>query len=108
MIRGIDYDVFIIWNEWKNDCSQNMIHLQIFEVSKTPAGLYARQKWRREEGSDEWRRDFDATVKGLRAGQFSNGSWNNSVITTIRRLFGLHLTVREPDEAIRKGLELVT
>jgi hypothetical protein len=79
--------------------------LQVFAGSKTPAGLYARQKWRDEGGSEEWLRDFDATVKELRAGQFDNGSWNNSVITTIRKLFGLHLTVREPDEAIRRALD---
>jgi len=79
--------------------------LQIFAGSKTPAGLYARQKWRHEEDSDSWRRDFNETVNGLRAGQLDNGSWNNSVITTIRKLFGLHLTVREPDEAIRKALD---
>jgi hypothetical protein len=79
--------------------------LQIFAGSKTPAGLYARQKWRHEEDSDSWRRDFSETVKGLRAGQLGNGSWNNSVITTIRKLFGLHLTVREPDEAIGRALD---
>lgn len=79
--------------------------LQIFAGSKTPAGLYARQKWRHEEDSASWRRDFNETVNGLRAGQLDNGSWNNSVITTIRKLFGLHLTVREPDEAIRKALD---
>jgi hypothetical protein len=79
--------------------------LQVFAGSKTPAGLYARQKWRDEGGSEEWRGDFDATVKGLRTGQLDNGSWNNSVITTIRKLFGLHLTVREPDKTIRHALE---
>lgn len=79
--------------------------LQVFADSKTPPGLYARQKWRSEEGSDEWRRDFDATVKELRAGQLANGSWDNSEIMTIQRLFGLHLTVRESDDAISKALD---
>jgi hypothetical protein len=78
---------------------------QIFAGSKTPAGIYARQKWRHEEDSDSWRRDFNETVKGLRADQLGNGSWNNSVITTIRKLFGLHLTIREPDDAIWKALD---
>lgn len=78
--------------------------LQVFAGSKTPPGLYARQKWRREEGSDTWRRDFEATVKELRAGQLANGSWDNSEIITIQRLFGLHLTVREPDESIGRAL----
>jgi Squalene-hopene cyclase C-terminal domain len=78
--------------------------LQVFSGSKTPPGLYARQKWRREEGSDTWRRDFDATVKALRAGQLANGSWDNSEIITIHRLFGLHLTVREPNESIGRAL----
>jgi hypothetical protein len=79
--------------------------LQIFAGSKTPAGLYARQKWRREEGSKEWQHDFDATVKELRADQLGNGSWDNSEIVTIQRLFGLHLTIREADGSIKQALE---
>jgi len=79
--------------------------LEVFGGSRTPAGLYARQKWRNEEGSEEWHRDFEATVKELRADQSDNGSWDNSLIVTVQRLFGLHLTVRERDESIRQSLE---
>jgi hypothetical protein len=78
--------------------------LQVFAGSKTPAGLYARQKWRHEESVGSWVSDFKDTVKALRAGQLANGSWNNSEINTIQRLFGLHLTVRESDDSI--GLAL--
>lgn len=79
--------------------------LQIFTGSKTPAGLYARQKWLREEESDAWRHDFQTTVKELREDQLHNGSWNNSEIDTIQMLFGLHLTVRDPDESIEGALD---
>jgi hypothetical protein len=79
--------------------------LQVFAGSKTPPGLYARNKWRGEGGSEEWHRDFDATVGQLRAGQGDNGSWDNSGIVTIQRLFALHLTVRRQDESIKRALE---
>ena len=68
-------------------------------------GLYARQKWRREGEKDTWIHDFNETVKALLAEQLADGSWDNSEITTIHKLFGLHLTVREPDDAIRRALE---
>ncbi len=79
--------------------------LQVFEGSKTPAGLYARQKWRREENTESWVIDFNERVKALREGQHPNGSWNDSEIETIKRLFGLHLTVREPDDSIELSLD---
>jgi len=79
--------------------------LRVFVGSKTPAGLYARQKWRYEAGTETWTRDFNGTVKALRAGQSADGSWDNSEITTIQRLFGLHLTVREPDDGVRRALD---
>ena len=31
---------------------------QVFRVSKTPAGIYARQKWLGEADTPEWQRDF--------------------------------------------------
>jgi hypothetical protein len=61
--------------------------MQVFTGSKTPAGLYARQKWRHEEDTENWVRDFTENVKVLRASQLVNGSWNNSEINTIQRLF---------------------
>ncbi|MDJ0913168.1 MAG: hypothetical protein QNI95_06345 [Desulfobacterales bacterium] len=78
--------------------------LNIFKASKTAAGLYARQKWMGEINQKKWQHDFDAAVAILKAGQRSNGSWGNSAIETIRRLFGLHLTVRHPDNDTQRAL----
>jgi hypothetical protein len=79
--------------------------LQVFAGSKTPAGLYARQKWRYEGETETWAKDFSETVRSLRADQLANDSWNDSEIVTIQRLFGLHLTVREPDKTIQRSLD---
>jgi hypothetical protein len=79
--------------------------LQVFADSKTPAGLYARQKWLQEGKMHNWIHDFRETVKALRMDQLPDGSWGHSKINTIQRLFSLHLTVREPDDAIRKGID---
>jgi hypothetical protein len=79
--------------------------LQVFTGSKSPAGLYARQKWRHEENTESWASDFNETVKALRAGQLANGSWKNCEIDTIQRLFGLHLTVRESDDSMGRALD---
>ncbi|MDD3992633.1 MAG: hypothetical protein PHV70_10840, partial [Desulfobacteraceae bacterium] len=76
-----------------------------FRGSRTPPGLYARQKWLQEEGAAEWRSDFDATVAALYWGQAPDGLWNDSVVETIHRLFGLHLTVRAPDRSIHAALD---
>ncbi len=78
--------------------------LQIFKASKTPAGLYARQKWLGEPDTSEWQDDFHKTVLSLRKGQSEDGSWNHSPLETVRRLFGLHLTLRESTEDIEKAL----
>lgn len=77
---------------------------QVFRSSKTPAGLYARQKWLDEKSTLSWQVDFQATVDALLAGQSSDGSWGQSVARTIQRLFGLHLTVRSQNEHINKAL----
>lgn len=79
--------------------------LQIFYRSKTPAALYARQKWLHQDNTKTWKNDFHETVDVLFAGQCTNGSWNNSLVPTIRALFGLHLTVRQKDPKIERGLE---
>ena len=78
---------------------------QIFKLSKTPAGLYARQKWLGEQRNKSWKMDFKNTVKKLQAGQLPDGSWGQSVVMTIQRLFGLHLTIRESNTPINRGLE---
>lgn len=78
--------------------------LQIFRASKTPAGLYARQKWLGESETSEWQDDFHKTVLSLLKGQSNNGSWNDSPLETVGRLFGLHLTLRERTEDLDKAL----
>ncbi len=78
---------------------------RIFVSSKTPAGLYARQKWLEEAGTQSWKSDFDETVHNLYAGQDRDGSRHHSSIETVHRLFGLHLTVREPDERTNAAME---
>ncbi len=79
--------------------------LSIFNGSATPVGLYARSRWIGLDNDPGWQKDFDKTVAALRKGQLANGSWENSPLLTIRRLFGLHLTVRQPDDDIDKALE---
>jgi hypothetical protein len=77
----------------------------IFVSSPTPPGLYARQKWLQQASTPQWRKDFDQTVAALYQGQATNGLWNDSVLTTIHRLFGLHLTVREPNPKVDDALD---
>jgi hypothetical protein len=77
---------------------------QIFSASRTPAGLYARQKWLGEFSARQWRTDFEETVTALLADQADDGSWYQSDIATISKLFGLHLTVRETSARIDSGL----
>ncbi len=77
---------------------------QIFAASKTPAGLYARQKWLGHAGSRKWNIDFEETVQRLFADQADDGSWRQSDVETITNLFGLHLTVRESSARIDAAL----
>lgn len=79
--------------------------LNIFYGSKTPFGLYARQKWLKQEETKSWKKDFRETVASLFSGQRLNGSWNNSLLTTFHRLFGLHLTMRKNNGRIDKSIE---
>ena len=78
---------------------------QIFRQSASPVGLYARQRWLGAGTDLRWKRDFDRTVTHLLSGQSTDGSWNQSVLTTIQRLFGLHLTVRDPTNPIDQALD---
>jgi len=64
---------------------------QVFRSSKTPAGLYARQKWLVEAESPQWKTDFQETVTALLADQLPDGSWQHAPLATIGNLFGLHL-----------------
>jgi len=77
---------------------------QVFRFSKTPAGLYARQKWLAEAETPRWKIDFQETTVALWADQLPDGSWRHSPLTTIRHLFGLHLTIRESSAGIRAAL----
>jgi len=78
---------------------------QIFRSSKTPAGLYARKQWLNEGNTQGWQADFRATVDALLTGKAEDGSWGQSIVTTIQRLFGLHLTIRSQNEQINKALD---
>jgi hypothetical protein len=80
----------------------------VFRHSKTPAGLYARTKWLNQSQQPGYKRDFDETVVNLLKGQSADGSWEQSAITTIKRLFDLHLTVRDENESARKALDWLT
>ena len=77
----------------------------VFKSSKTPAGLYARQKWLGESNDRQWNNDFDETVDKLFEDQAHDGSWQQSELKTINRLFGLHLTVREASGRIDAALD---
>ena len=77
----------------------------VFKSSQTPAGLYARQKWLEESDDRQWKADFDETVQKLVADQNQDGSWHQSEVETISRLFGLHLTVRETSPQIDAALD---
>ncbi|MFC1847688.1 hypothetical protein ACFLXV_00035 [Chloroflexota bacterium] len=79
--------------------------LDVFKSSRTPMGLYARKKWMGEELSQQWQDDYSKTVSSLLEGQLSDGSWNGSFIETVRRLFGLHLTVTELSPPIKRALD---
>jgi hypothetical protein len=79
--------------------------LQIFKASKTPAGLYARQKWLDESGTVQWQDDFHETLRSLINGQSDDGSWSPSPLESVRRLFDLHLTIRDKTEEIEKALD---
>jgi len=77
---------------------------QVFRFSKTPAGLYARQKWLGEAETPQWKIDFKETVAALLADQLPDGSWHHATIETISHLFGLHLTLRSSTAQIDAAL----
>ncbi len=77
---------------------------QVFRFSKTPVGLYARQKRLGEADTPQWQIDFKETVVALLADQLSDGSWRHATVETIHRLFGLHLTLRSPTAQIDAAL----
>jgi hypothetical protein len=76
-----------------------------FTASRSPAGLYARQKWLGQEKDELWQTDFNECTALLLRGQLRDGSWDSSFVLTVRHLFGLHLTIRQPVEEIERGLD---
>ena len=90
----------------RSNCAMNLRHdpYQVFRSSKTPAGLYARQKWLGEADSRQWKIDFQETVSVLMADQRSDGSWDHEPVKTVKHLFGLHLTVRSATDEIDAAL----
>jgi hypothetical protein len=58
-----------------------------------------------QEGDKEWQFAFKNTIASLLEGQLEEGSWGNSFIQTVHRLFGLHLTIRNPTDYINKALD---
>ncbi|MFH2125957.1 MAG: hypothetical protein ABIK12_05540 [Pseudomonadota bacterium] len=74
-----------------------------FADSRSPAGLYARSRWL--GGAPRLGRDMARAVAALRRGQRADGSWGGSPLITLGRLFGLHLTQRDPDPAVERGLD---
>ncbi len=79
--------------------------LTVFRKSRTPWGLYARQRWLGQGDDPVFQTDFNRTAGELLADRTSDGLWAHSALTTIHRLFGLHLTRRDPDPAIDRALD---
>jgi len=57
-----------------------------------------------EAETPAWQTDFKARVNDLLANQSADGSWQHASVKTVRRLFGLHLTLRSANNAIEKAL----
>lgn len=79
--------------------------LTVFRKSRTPWGLYARKRWLGQADDPVFQADFNRTVGELLADRTSDGLWHHSALTTIQRLFGLHLTRRDPDPVIDRALD---
>jgi hypothetical protein len=79
----------------------------IFEDSQSPPGLDARQKWLNQGDTETYRADFAAAVAKLRNADMNPGSRSGLILEKLHRLFGLHLTVRNPDRSIETALNEV-
>jgi hypothetical protein len=81
----------------------------IFKGSRTPPGLYARQKWLNQGETESYKTDFDATVAELLSVGEGPSNRSERILETLHRLFGLHLTVRNPNPFIEAALsDLIT
>ena len=76
-----------------------------FASSPSPVGIYARKRWLGQELTPQWKVDFQRTAQNLFAEQSPDGCWEGSIVETVRHLFGLHLTVREPNQQIDRALD---
>ena len=75
---------------------------QIFVNRKTPASLYARKKWLGEEEADNWKKDFREAVEII----LGKKIWDEkNTLSVLRKLFDLHLTVREENPEIIDAVE---
>jgi hypothetical protein len=79
----------------------------IFKESRTPPGLYARQRWLGQSETDSYKADFNTTVAGLKSSGLHLNDRSEGIIEALHRLFGLHLTVREVDPYIESTLRRV-
>ena len=77
----------------------------IFQNSKSPAGLYARQKWLGEFEDPTWKTDFEEVVGALSKSLENSETGWRGIITNIDTLFGLHLTQRASDAEIDSALD---
>jgi len=77
----------------------------LFISNPSPVGIYARKKWLGQEQTPHWKVDFQKAAQALLAGQSPDGSWRGSIVETVRRLFGLHLTIREPNQPVDTALD---
>jgi hypothetical protein len=77
----------------------------IFASNPSPVGIYARKKWLNQEQTPQWKIDFQRAAETLFTEQSPDGSWQGSIVETTRRLFDLHLTVRESNRPIEIALD---
>ena len=73
----------------------------VFKAGSSPASLYARKKWLGETDTIEWKNDYKKTVSEIK----ENGIWvEENTITSVKKLFDLHLTVRDTTPEIKAAV----
>ncbi len=74
----------------------------VFKGSISPVSLYARKKWLDESETSEWKNDYKKTVSQI----LNNKIWDEvNTIDVIKKLFDLHLTVRDKTSEITDAVE---
>lgn len=81
--------------------------LAVFRASRTPAGIYASSRWL-GQGHDRSGRLI--SIEGLRRStrDSSGTAAGQPPLPTASRHFELHLTLREPDESVNRGIDWLT